>query len=231
METSGIEIFATKGAEYIFVIGFLLLLIFFWRFLNAPGKPRNPGTEPDGTAFLLNPRFRIAEGYFYHQGHSWAVPEKQDVARVGIDDFAQQLLGEPAKVDLPQIGSRIEQGEKGWKLWVDSKSIDILSPVEGEVVAVNNEAVRTPALLNRDPYGSGWLVKVKIPNMNKNLRNLMSGDLAMAWMKETADALEHRIHAHIGSPSKAASDPFNGIARNLFPENWDQFAAKFLSEN
>ncbi len=231
METRYIEIFATKGAEYIFVIGFLLLLIFFWRFLNAPGKPRNAGTEPAGASFLPNPQFRIAEGYFYHQGHSWAVPERQDVARVGIDDFAQQLLGEPAKVDLPQIGSRIEQGEKAWKLWIDSKSVDILSPVEGEVVAVNTEAIQTPALLNRDPYGSGWLVKVKIPNINKNLRNLMSGDLAMVWMKETADALEHRIQGSIGKPFKAASAPFDGIARNFFPDNWDKFAAKFLSGN
>ncbi len=231
METSCIEIFATKGAEYLFVIGFLLLLIFFWRFLCTPDKPRNTQTEPAGTDSLSNPRFRIAPGYFYHRGHSWVVPENQDVARVGIDDFAQQLLGEPAKIDLPQIGSRMEQGEKGWKLWIDSKSVDILSPVEGEVVAVNSEAVKTPALLNQDPYGSGWLVKVRIQNKNKNLRNLMPGDLAMEWMRQTADALEHRITGPIRKPGKAAIAPFNGIARNFFPDNWDKFAAKFLSGN
>jgi hypothetical protein len=72
-------------------------------------------------------------------------------------------------------------------------------------------------------------VKVKIPNINKGLSNLMSGDLAMAWMKETAGAWEHRINGAIGSPCKAARDPFSGIAKNIFPGNRDKFAAKFLS--
>lgn len=229
METSCIEIFATKGSEYIFILLFLLLLVFFWRFLNAPGKPGNDATESGAPAFPRNLLFRVAEGYFYHQGHSWAVPERQDVARVGIDDFAQQLLGQPGMVDLPQIGTRIEQGEKGWKLWIDSKSIDILSPVEGEVIAINREAIQSPGVINKDPYGSGWLMKVRIANINKNLRNLMSGDLAVAWMKESALALDRRIEDGIGSIYQAGSVPFGGILRILFPESWHEIAAMFLS--
>lgn len=131
-----VDLYATKGAEYLLVIGFLLALVLFWRYLNHPARGARTVGSPPGTLATLNRWFHLVEGLFYHQGHSWAAPETGNVVRVGIDDFAQKLLGKPNAVDLPRCGARLEQGESGWKLQIDSKSIDMLSPVDGEVLAV-----------------------------------------------------------------------------------------------
>ncbi|MBN1570922.1 MAG: glycine cleavage system protein H [Acidobacteria bacterium] len=230
METAGIDIFATKGMEYLFVIGFLLLLIFFWRLLYPPKEPVFNRADPNRSNVPIASRFRLAEGFFYHQGHSWAVPEEQNVVRVGIDDFTQQLLGQLRAINLPKIGVHVKQGRKEWKLWVDSKAIDILSPVGGHIVAINNEAIRNPSLINNDPYGSGWLVKVKVANVSNDLVNLLSGDRALAWMRESAEILYRGMKHHtFGDICRSVSVPVAGIVQNLYPENWDKVAAKLLS--
>jgi glycine cleavage system H protein len=227
--SSYVDIFATKGIEYLFILGFLLSLIFFWRYLNLSTRPApaihdQPNTSP-------NPWFSLEKGLFYHQGHGWVRTEANGLAVVGIDDFAQRLLGRSSAIDLPQIGSRIQQGEKGWKLWFGSKTIDILSPIEGEVVAVNNEVLQDPHLLNRDPYGRGWLVKVKAPQMKRNLTNLLSGELAMAWMKEIVDSLHRRMAGNLGVALQDGGIPIEGIAKVLSPNNWDEVARDFLRTN
>jgi glycine cleavage system H lipoate-binding protein len=230
MENAGIEIFATKGTEYLFVIGFLLLLICFWRLLYPPQKPATAKTDANRLDLPIASRFRLAEGFFYHQGHTWAVPEEQNVVRVGIDDFTQQLLGQLRAIELPKIGARVKQGRKAWKLWVDSKAIDILSPVEGDIIAINNEAISNPSLINKDPYGSGWLMRVKVANVSNDLVHLLSGDRAMAWMRESAEILDRGVkHPAFGDICRAVSVPIVGIAQNLYPENWDKIVAKLLS--
>jgi glycine cleavage system H lipoate-binding protein len=87
------------------------------------------------------------------------VPEGNETVRVGMDDFAQKLVGVPAKIELPKIGSTLNQGENGWRLQFNGKSVDMLSPLNGEVVAVNEEIIQNPAILNDDPYQKGWLLK------------------------------------------------------------------------
>src|SRR3972149_1564335 len=78
-----VDLFETKGLEYILVIAFLVTLVVFWKFLNRP-TPRRAGlaagAEPRG---VMTPWFQLPEGFYYHQGHSWAMPEHGDVVTVG----------------------------------------------------------------------------------------------------------------------------------------------------
>jgi len=225
-ESTYVDLFATKGIEYLLVIGFLLTLILFWTYLNRP-SPRVLGrmaTAPAGVGGW----FRLQPGLFYHQGHSWAAPEEDGVVRVGMDDFAQRLLGVPGRLDLPAVGSRVEQGERGWRLRLGSSVVDLLSPVGGQVLAVNEAVLHSPHLINDDPYGEGWLLKVQVPNLSANLKNLLSGSLATAWMRDTVQALRRRMSGELGLAMQDGGVPVVGIARNLSPENWEQIAQEFL---
>jgi glycine cleavage system H protein len=228
MEGSGyVDIFATKGIEYLMVIGFLMMLVVFWRALvrtpRAVAAPVHAGRPAGPQAW-----FDLAEGLFYHQGHTWAAPEEDGVVRVGLDDFAQKLVGVAQRVDVPGVGSLVEQGEMGVKLSVDAKSIDVLSPVGGEVLAVNEEVLRSPGLINEDPYGKGWLFKVRVPKLRANLRNLLSGRLARVWMDTTVRALKRRMEGELGPVLQDGGVPVIGIAKDLSPDEWEEIAAEFL---
>lgn len=222
-----VDLFATKGIEYLLVIGFLLVLVPFWRFLRVPARA---GIEVVRRAMAsIAQWFSVPEGLYYHQGHSWVMPQGAELVKVGVDDFAQRLVGTTNKINLPKVGSRIEQGDVGWKLGIDAKTIDMLSPVTGDVVAVNKDIVKNPTLINQDPYGKGWLMMVKPANQRATVKNLLTGKLATAWMEETADTLRERIGGdELGTVYQDGGLPVSGIAKALSPDAWDKMAGEFF---
>lgn len=221
-----VDLFATKGIEYLLVIAFLLALAPFWRFLRVPARA---GMEAVRRAMASVAQwFSLPEGLFYHQGHTWVMPQGVELVRVGVDDFAQRLVGRSNKISLPKVGSRIEQGNVGWKLGIDSKTIDMLSPVTGEVVAVNKDIAKNPDLINQDPYGKGWLMMVKPANKRATVKNLLTGKLATAWMEKTADDLRERMGGEVGVVYQDGGLPISGIAKALSPDAWDKMASEFL---
>lgn len=224
-----VDIFATKGIEYLIVIVFLLSLVIFWRFLNKPARSSSgePVTAEKLRTSLID-WFYLADDFFYHQGHSWIAPENNNVVRVGIDDFAQKLLGKPTKVHLPEIGSKIVQGNVGWQLQIGSKSIDILSPVNGEVVEVNEEIIKSPEIINEDPYKNGWLLKVKVPKLGSTKKNLLSGDMAKVWMEQTVNSLSEKLTGNVGVLLQDGGVPITGFIKEISPEDWDDFTGEFL---
>ncbi|MEK7250522.1 MAG: glycine cleavage system protein H, partial [Bacteroidota bacterium] len=126
------------------------------------------------------------------------------------------------------IGARIGQGETGWELLDDSKSIAMLSPVNGEVIAVNEEIIKSPDLINQDPYEKGWLLKVRAPRMKTDLKNLLHGKLAGAWIEETVDALRERISGDLGVVLQDGGVPVVGIAKSISPDKWDEIVSEFF---
>lgn len=223
-----VDIFATKGLEYLIVIGFLLTLVVFWRFLNRPVRQAAQASDTLGRSVVDETWFALDEGAYYHQGHSWARPVAEGVLRVGIDDFAQKLLGKPTSVQLPPPGAQLHQGAQGWKVQIDSTLVDILSPVGGEVVAINEELIESPQLMNEDPYGAGWILEVKSPQTGAHLKNLLSGDLARAWIGQVITSLRGRMSGSAGLALQDGGTPISGFARSLSPDGWEKIANEFL---
>ena len=226
-----VDMFATKGIEYLLILGFLLLLVIFWRFLNKPAKAAiKPAVDKISTSLI--DWFRIADKYYYHQGHSWAIPENTNEVRVGLDDFAQKLIGKPSSIVLPKIGSTLKQGEKGWHLKFGSKSIDMISPVNGQVVAVNNEVLNSPGLINDDPYQNGWLFRVKTSSLQADLKNLLSGNLAKFWMQETIEKVGNLLSNNKGLALQDGGQVITGFAKEIADDQWDQLSREFfLTDN
>jgi len=222
-----VDIFATKGLEYLAVIAFLITLIVFWRFLNRTETPVKT-IIPERIKTTLIDWFYLADDFLYHQGHSWAKPENKGVVLVGVDDFAQKLLGKPTGIRLPKVGSQIVQGEKGWKLQFDGKSINILSPVNGKVVEINKDIIHEPELLNKDPYQKGWLLKVKPSKLKTDEKNLLSGALAKAWIEDIVNRLSTRITGDFGVVLQDGGLPITGFAKEMSPIDWDKLAREFL---
>jgi glycine cleavage system H lipoate-binding protein len=223
-----VDIFATKGIEYIIVMIFLAGFIYFSRYLGhrAPAAAAASGHPGSFVEY-----FRVPDGYLFHQGHTWFRKEGREVVSVGLDDFAQRFLGRIDEVNLPRAGARVDQGEKGWTLTVDSRIVPMISPVDGEVVAVNEAALRNPGVVNEDPYGRGWLLKVKATKLAANSRNLLSGDVARRMVEESLNGILRQSGEELGIVCQDGGVPVSGMARAIYGKEWYGAARElFLTE-
>jgi glycine cleavage system H protein len=172
--------------------------------------------------------YQLPESLQYHRGHTWARSLDADTVLVGLDDFARRLLGPAKSLKLPVVGDWLRQGERGFAVEVDGRTAELVAPVEGEVVAVNPELARTPSLLTDDPYGRGWVLKVRAANLVANLRNLLSGRLARRWMEDSREGLELRLMALSGSVLQDGGEPTADFARQLPLSDWKRLVGEFL---
>ena len=108
-------------------------------------------------------------------GNSWARIESDGSVTVGIDDFFQKQAKTIRYVDLPFEGDKVEQGKAFATLESEKWVGQVPAPVSGEVIAVNNELLDNPKLINEDPYGKGWFIKIKPSNLEEELKKLVHG--------------------------------------------------------
>jgi len=112
------------------------------------------------------------QNLLYSKEHEW-VKIDGDTATIGITDYAQNSLGDIVYVELPKVGAKIEQfGNVGVIESVKAVS-DLFTPISGEVLEVNSALDNDPAAVNKDPYGDGWLLKVRVGNAG-DAANLLS---------------------------------------------------------
>lgn len=121
----------------------------------------------------------------YTKTHEWARREGDEVV-VGITDYAQSTLSDIVYVDLPDVGDSLTAGESLGVVESVKAAADVIAPVSGEVVAVNETLADAPETLNTDPFGAGWLVRV-VPSDWAEFEALMDADAYAALVA----SLEH----------------------------------------
>jgi len=98
----------------------------------------------------------------YSAEHEWVAADGDGPVTVGVSAVAAEALGDIVYLDLPEVGSTITSGESCGEIESTKSVSDLYAPVSGEITEVNNDAVGDPAVVNQDPYGAGWLFKVKV---------------------------------------------------------------------
>jgi glycine cleavage system H protein len=107
----------------------------------------------------------------YTKDHEW-IRVEGDTGVVGITEYAQGELGDVVFVELPAAGTRLQQGKQFGTIEAVKTVSDLFAPVSGEIVAINESLKDTPEVVNKDPYGAGWMVKLKIADASE-LGNLL----------------------------------------------------------
>ena len=102
----------------------------------------------------------------FTQTHEWLNSDQSEMI-MGITEHAQELLGDMVFVDLPDIGDEVKAGDELGVVESVKAASDFYAPISGVVVAVNQQVNEDPALVNSDPYGAGWLVKIKASNIDE----------------------------------------------------------------
>lgn len=97
----------------------------------------------------------------YTKSHEWVKVESDGTLTVGITDHAQELMGDMVYVELPEVGRKFDAGKECAVVESVKAASDVYAPVAGEVSAVNSAVTDTPETVNKDPYGAGWMFKLK----------------------------------------------------------------------
>ena len=115
------------------------------------------------------------EDLLYHEEHDWARVDG-DSATFGITWYAQDALGELVFFDAPSVGASVKRGESYAEIESVKAVSDVIAPLSGEIVEVNETLAETPETVNQDPYGEGWLVRVKVTDPSETESLMSSAD-------------------------------------------------------
>jgi glycine cleavage system H protein len=118
----------------------------------------------------------------YHEQHDWARIEDGE-ARLGITWFAQDALGELVHVEAPKEGGTVTKDESYGEVESVKAVSDVIAPLSGEIVAVNPKVADEPETVNEDPYGEGWLVRIRLSD-NSEVDSLLDADAYRAFLAE-----------------------------------------------
>jgi glycine cleavage system H lipoate-binding protein len=205
----------------LFVLLMFLLVISVRYFIEPKSQPAvKPEilARPQPVRLKREHGFEIPQDYCFHLGHMWVAKEGVDDARVGADKFVTNLMGKIDRIEIRGANRWVRQGQKLITLTAGTTSLDLLSPVEGIVTAVNDDVLRDPSLLTSDPYENGWIAMVKAPDLKVNQRNLIQGSMVAPWMQNSAV----RLNAMLSGPSPSLAQdggvPIQGLLPQLDPE-------------
>ncbi len=126
----------------------------------------------------------IPQDLKYTREHEW-IRAEGDNGTVGITDYAQHALTDVVFVELPETGKKIIQSKSFCTIESVKSVSDVFAPASGEVVEANEEVSEKPELVNKDPYGGGWIAKIKIANKSE-LNNLMSAEQYKQYLEGLA---------------------------------------------
>ena len=237
METfSTVDIFDTKGTEYLFVIGYLIILVAFWRFAIKPVKITTQIKKAIG--ILTESVLRIPQGLFYSKNHTWTNLEASGVANVGLDDLLHHITGDVKFHKLIEPGGQISKGELLTEIEHRGKMLKISAPISGEIVQVNPLLSENREMVDEDPYRKLWVYKIKPNNWVAETSNYFMADEATKWIKKELvrfkDFLAVSIPKHSPQTSIVTLQDGGELRDNTLsdlPDGvWADFQEDFLNE-
>jgi glycine cleavage system H lipoate-binding protein len=164
----------------------------------------------------------LPAGLFVHSGHTWAKLDSTGAVQVGLDGFAQGILGRVDRFELPKDGATVRQGEPAFTALQGSKRIEFVSPVDGVVCAVNGQINADPAAARKDPYEKGWAFMIRPSNLSRNLAKLRIGAEAGAWLEREVRSFTEFLFLHRAVPVEVgATLPDGGIHVDGIMETMD----------
>jgi glycine cleavage system H lipoate-binding protein len=161
--------------------------------------------------------FALPSDRLYHRGHTWARKESDGTIAVGLDDFASHILGTPDKSILPEEGAKLSANGTGWFVEKNGVRTRVLSPVDGEVVAIGGE-------------GDDWVIRVK-PEGEGDLRHLLSFAEAKKWLLREAERLQLALASESVGPALADGGvPVDDLSKVIPREQFDDVCGMVFLE-
>ena len=181
--------------------------------------------------YSLASGYKMADGYYYHMGHSWTRFEHGGRVRIGFDDFFVKVFGAVRQLTLPPLGETLKQGRVGWEFARNGHAAAVLSPVTGTVLAINHNVCEHPEILTADPYQAGWLFILEPDMPKRNLKGLYFGKESLTWIDNEVGELLSLMGTEYDRLAATGGEPVNDVF-GRFPEiSWDSLVQRFLKSS
>ncbi len=236
-EFTRVDIYDTKGLEYLFVIAYLVGLIIFW---NMAKNPRRLITRVQEAIHTLSAGIlKIPQGIFFNRHHTWTHLSESGAAKVGMDDFLQHITGSVKFNQLKNPGEPIKKGDLLAEIDQDGKHLRVYSPISGEILNTNSALSENPEIVNEDPYKEGWIYSIKPSNWVRETKSYLLAKEASDWSIKEMERLKDFLAG--GPMRKYAAEPSmillqdggeirENVLSDLPNEVWENFQEEFLEE-
>ncbi len=171
---------------------------------------------------------------FLDEGHTWVSVTPSGAAHVGIDSFAQKLIGRIDDVLLPEVGSEVRRGDMLFALRQGKHRAAFASPVDGVVSVVDKELHWHPEMIQTNPYKDGWVCSLKPKSLARNLKLLRIADEAKSWLQDETQRFKEFFAARpledlqLGQVLQDGGQLTGGVLEFADDETWKQFNEIFL---
>jgi len=172
--------------------------------------------------------FRLKSGYYYHPRHLWLSlsDEAEGEARIGVDDFAQKILGPVDQASVPPEGSSVAENRVLFLLHSGKRTVRMVAPGDGVVRAVNRKLETDPGIINRDPYDEGWVLSMKL--VKDGVERLYNERVAKKWLECEADRLQRMFSQDLGLTATDGGEFLPDFSGRLNDAQWSRIATLFL---
>lgn len=222
---SYVNIFSTKGIEYLIVISFFIVVVPFWRVLRETEMP-----------VLSMAGIRLPKGVYFDPTHTWAFLESAGKIRIGVDDFMANITG-PLNVKLlKKPGDHVERGEAISYLETEGKRLQVYSPLSGTINKMNRGMTRRFSKTTNSTFINNWLLKVTPDHWEQDRHFMVMGEHAKDWVtKEFArlrDFMAFTNHKYSSDLQPVllqdGGEVDNQLLTNLSPDIWTEFQVEFI---
>jgi glycine cleavage system H protein len=229
-----INIFETKGIEYIVIIVFLLSLIPFWVILNKKEEMKSEFRK--AVHQLSSKIMNIPHGLYYSKNHTWTHMEKSGIAKMGLDDVLLHITGNVKINYLKGPDEFIGKGDLIAEIKQNGRHLKIFSPVSGKILEINSLLIEMPGIIHEDPYDKGWLYSIRPSDWKAETQAYYLAEEAKSWlykeMERIKDFIAVKSEEYSPSPVPVILQDGGELGHSLLTdmpdELWQDFQREFL---
>ncbi|MEW6195292.1 MAG: response regulator [Bacteroidota bacterium] len=179
---------------------------------------------------LSTGEFAIPGGVFISEGHCWAAVSQDGTVKIGIDDFANKIIGKIDNINFPNLGMVVLKGQPLFTIKQGTKSVQFNSPISGQVKAINHELIDEIELLEFSTYDKNWICVVDAEKLETELQQLKIGKSAVTFYQEEIDRYVNLMNDVTKNEKNGSYDLYAGQLENLNEKDWYLVTGEFFKK-
>jgi glycine cleavage system H lipoate-binding protein len=183
----------------------------------------------------VTPLYRTPGGVFFDRGHTWMYLEESGDAKLGIDDFASNVIGSIDEFETMSVGQKVAKGDVMLRAHNGPRALLFKAPFDGVIDDVNTELMSNGELRGIEPYTNAWLYRIRPTNLSDLVTDRLNGAEATDWLKHEVERLKVFLstiiprHPALGHTMQDGGMPVSGLTEHLDDTEWRKLEQSFFA--